>query len=138
MEEDRMGTHALHFEDGVLEFNQDVEWITSDLPEPDPNWKGADSNGHEHHAVVEAEHVTYPTLKLAAGEPYWCPDCRDEHTDTWSDRGPARRHGRAVVAARADRFARRRPQGQRPPGAQDAHRSPAGRAVPVRHRRGDL
>ena len=78
-----MATHELHFEDGVLEFNQDVEWITSDLPEPDPNWKGADSNGHEHHAVVEAEHVTYPTLKLAAGEPYWCPDCRDEHTDTW-------------------------------------------------------
>ncbi|MFF8299618.1 hypothetical protein ACF07M_30220 [Streptomyces globisporus] len=78
-----MATHELHFEDGVLEFNQDVEWITSDLPEPDPNWRGTDSNGHEHHAVEESDRVVYPTLTLVAGEPYWCQDCQDEHTDTW-------------------------------------------------------
>jgi hypothetical protein len=78
-----MATHELHFEDGVLEFEQDIEWITSDFPEADPNWRGTDSNGHEHHAVEDSKRVTYPTLTLAAGEPYWCQDCQDEHTDTW-------------------------------------------------------
>jgi hypothetical protein len=79
-----MATHEFLLEDGVLAFENDVEWIYSDFPEPDPNWRGEDSNGHEHHAASSDRGlVTYPTLKQVAGEPYWCSDCQDEHVDTW-------------------------------------------------------
>ncbi|MFI8872523.1 hypothetical protein [Streptomyces sp. NPDC055243] len=76
-----MATHTVLLEDGELEFENDVEWIYSDLPEPDPNWRGSDSNGHEHHYAEGPDR--YPTLKQVAGEPYWCDSCEDEHVDTW-------------------------------------------------------
>lgn len=76
-----MATNTFLMEDGELEFEDGGQWITSDFPEPDPNWKGADSNGHEHY-YSEGPH-RYPTLKQVAGDPYWCVDCRDEHVDTW-------------------------------------------------------
>jgi DNA-directed RNA polymerase subunit RPC12/RpoP len=79
-----MATHELHLEDGVLSFENDIQWIESDLPESDPNWQGADSNGHEHRAMKsDTGRVAYPTLKQVTGEPYWCPDCGDEHADMW-------------------------------------------------------
>ncbi|MFG6300509.1 hypothetical protein [Streptomyces rochei] len=79
-----MATHELLLEGGTLEFENDGEWVTSNLPEPDPQWRGADSNGHEHYAAQADEGpVTYPTLTQVAGEPYWCSDCQDEHVDTW-------------------------------------------------------
>ncbi|WP_432130682.1 hypothetical protein [Streptomyces tendae] len=79
-----MATHELLLEDGTLEFESDGEWVRSDLPEPDPAWRGTDSNGHEHYAAqADGGPVTYPTLLQVAGEPYWCVDCQDEHVDTW-------------------------------------------------------
>lgn len=68
----------------VLEFEREGEWVHSDLPQPDPEWRAADSNGHEHYASkTERGVVTYPTLKNVAGEPYWCADCEDDHQDEW-------------------------------------------------------
>lgn len=79
-----MATHELLLEDGVLEFQDEGEWARFDLPQPDPEWRGVDSNGHEHYAVKSGRRrTTYPTLEEAVGEPYWCDDCRDEHQDTW-------------------------------------------------------
>lgn len=76
-----MATHTLTLPDGELEFENEGNWVYSNLPEPDPNWRGADSNGHEHYYAEGANR--YPTLKVVAGEPYWCDDCEEEHTDTW-------------------------------------------------------
>jgi hypothetical protein len=79
-----MATHEILMQGGVLEFEDNGEWISSDLPQPDPNWRAADSNGHEHAATTTGSgRVTYPTLEAVVGEPYWCEDCRDEHQDTW-------------------------------------------------------
>ncbi|MFF0588369.1 hypothetical protein ACFYWD_20630 [Streptomyces sp. NPDC003781] len=81
-----MATHELLLEGGTLEFENDGEWVVSDLPERDPEWRGRDSNGHEHYAAQSGEGpVTYPTLAEVAGEPYWCVDCQDEHVDTWME-----------------------------------------------------
>jgi hypothetical protein len=75
-------TMSIALEEGaVLEFEQDGRWITNDSPQPDPNWRGVDSNGHEHYYAAGDDR--YPTLVLVAGEPYYCPDCNDEHQDTW-------------------------------------------------------
>lgn len=76
-----MATHTLTLPDGELEFESGGEWVRSSLPEPDPNWRGADSNGHEHYYAPGPDR--YPTLKQVAGEPYWCDSCEDEHVDTW-------------------------------------------------------
>lgn len=65
----------------VLEVEHDGQWITSELPQPDPAWQAVDSNGHEHYWQEGPDR--YPTLRVVEGEPYWCPDCRDEHTDSW-------------------------------------------------------
>jgi len=79
-----MATHELLLEGGTLEFENDGEWVTPTLPEPDPAWRDVDSNGHEHYAAQANEgSVTYPTLVQVAGEPYWCVDCQDEHVDVW-------------------------------------------------------
>lgn len=79
-----MATQEFVLEDGTLEFENDGEWVVSDLPERDPKWRGRDSNGHKHYAAqADGGAVTYPTLSRVAGEPYWCADCQDEHVDTW-------------------------------------------------------
>lgn len=79
-----MATHELLLDGGTLEFENDGEWVRSNLPEPDPAWRGTDSKGHEHYAAqADGGSVTYPTLSRVAGEPYWCADCQDEHVDTW-------------------------------------------------------
>ncbi|WP_252104191.1 hypothetical protein [Streptomyces sp. STCH 565 A] len=81
-----MATREYVLEDGTLEFEGDGEWIASDRPERDPQWRGTDSSGHEHHAAqADGGPVTYPTLQEVAGEPYWCSDCRYEHVDTWME-----------------------------------------------------
>jgi hypothetical protein len=46
-----MATQEFVLQDGTLEFESDGEWVHSNLPEPDPTWRGTDSNGHEHHAA---------------------------------------------------------------------------------------
>lgn len=78
-----MDTHTMQIdEDNVLEFVNDGEWMHSGFPGPDPNWRGVDSNGHEHYYDADA-HGHYPTLRAMASEPYWCDSCEDEHVDTW-------------------------------------------------------
>lgn len=76
-----MTTRTLNLPEGELTFEQDGQWVTSDLPQPDPNWRATDSHGHEHHYADGSDR--YPTLTTVVGEPYWCDDCRDEHQDSW-------------------------------------------------------
>lgn len=76
-----MGTSTVQLPDGELEFVNDGEWVTSDLPQPDPKWSAVDSNGHEHRYTEGSDR--YPSLKSVAGELYWCEDCQDEEFDTW-------------------------------------------------------
>ncbi|WP_440571596.1 hypothetical protein [Streptomyces sp. KR2] len=66
---------------GVLEVEHDGQWVYSSRPQPDPTWSATDSNGHEHSYSDGADH--YPSLRLEHGEPYWCAECNDEHTDSW-------------------------------------------------------
>lgn len=77
-----MGTHTMQLdEDTELEVQSDGQWVSSELPVPDPKWRGTDSNGHEHHYADGPDR--YPTLRKMESEPYWCDLCDDEHTDTW-------------------------------------------------------
>lgn len=45
---------------GTLSIDRNNQVVWSDLPEPDPRWRGTDSNGHFH---ARAKDGTYPTLK---------------------------------------------------------------------------
>ena len=59
-----------------LDINQPGEWIYTLHPYIDKKWRGTDPSGHEHSgaalkASTEARH----------SEPYWCPQCQDEHDD---------------------------------------------------------
>jgi hypothetical protein len=76
-------THIDH--DGhTLEISTEMIEVTSMGPEPNPGWKFTDGQGHEHDAQqAEEGHVLYPTLRLESGPASWCPDCRDDHTDSW-------------------------------------------------------
>ncbi|MEU8555934.1 hypothetical protein AB0C80_18360 [Streptomyces anthocyanicus] len=76
-----MNTMSTYLPEGVLVFENDGQWITSNLPQPDPSWRTTDSRGHGHAYADGPDR--YPTLVAVTGEPYWCDDCRDEHTDTW-------------------------------------------------------
>jgi len=78
-----MAVYTVQLPEGELEFENDGEWVYSNLPEPDPSWRGTDSNGHEHWYSEGANR--YPTLKQVAGDPYWCDDCEEEHVDTWME-----------------------------------------------------
>lgn len=64
-----------------LEVHNDGQWIRSELPEPDPNWRGTDSNGHEHYYADGTDR--YPTLREVSGEPFWCDTCEEEEVPTW-------------------------------------------------------
>lgn len=71
-----------NFSDLRIEVEQ-VE-VTSNLPQPDKNWRYTDQQGHEHYYSVEG-HVhssRYPTLREVVDRSYWCGDCEDEHEDT--------------------------------------------------------
>lgn len=58
--------------------------VSTALPRPDPNWTYTDHAGHEHaYTSHAADVILYRNLVLRTGEPYWCPDCQDEHTDSW-------------------------------------------------------
>ena len=63
---------------GTLRAETDRIDVTSSLPRPDPKWTYTDQQGHEHYR----EGNGYPTLVVVLEEPYWCPDCHDEHQ--WS------------------------------------------------------
>lgn len=65
----------------VLEVDREMIEYSTALPQLDPKWRGADSQGHEHAYADGADH--YPSLDLILGEPYWCEDCQDEHQDSW-------------------------------------------------------
>lgn len=45
--------------------------------EPDPEWSFTDPMGHEHRFYASE----LPTLKIVETDTYWCPDCREEHTE---------------------------------------------------------
>jgi hypothetical protein len=56
--------------------------IPPSLSEPDPHWRFTDAAGHAHEPTMEDGRVrSYGTLVSVESEPYWCEDCRDEHTD---------------------------------------------------------
>ncbi|MFF3928592.1 hypothetical protein [Streptomyces hirsutus] len=77
-----MNSISMQLSEGELSFESDGQWITSNLPQPDPKWKATDKQGHEHHYAEGPDR--YPTLTAVSGEPYWCDDCcDDEHRDTW-------------------------------------------------------
>jgi hypothetical protein len=65
--------------DGRMDLRAETERIdvTSALPRPDKKWTYTDRHGHEHRWDDG-----YPTLVVVTEEPYWCPDCHDEHTDS--------------------------------------------------------
>ena len=65
---------------GELRIEQDVIEV-SVMVEPDPDWRYTDQQGHKH-AYVPGEEDHYPTLVTVLEEPYWCPDCHDEHQDS--------------------------------------------------------
>ena len=64
-----------------LEIDREMVEVSTALPQPDPNWTYTDDAGHEH--AYGSRETPYPTLVERQGEPYWCPDCEDEHVDTW-------------------------------------------------------
>ncbi len=72
-------------DDRVLEIETERIEVSTNLPQPDPRWAYTDNALHHHRAEREAKNrrVRYPTLVRRESEPYWCDDCRDEHTDTW-------------------------------------------------------
>jgi hypothetical protein len=66
----------------VLDLAEEQETIT--VPTlgssvPDPTWRFVD--GHQHVHAFDSDART-PTLREVPGAPYWCEDCRDDHTDT--------------------------------------------------------
>jgi hypothetical protein len=63
---------------GVLRAEAEMIDVSSGLPRPDPEWTYTDHAGHDHHR----EGNGYPTLVVVTEEPYWCPDCHEEHTDS--------------------------------------------------------
>lgn len=74
----------MEFQGRTLEIEQDRISVSTALPQPDPNWTYTDQAGHQHeYGTSGAVTNRYPTLVLREGEPYWCSDCQDEHTDTW-------------------------------------------------------
>ncbi|WP_304452888.1 hypothetical protein [Nocardiopsis sp. YSL2] len=63
--------------EGELRIERDFVDVTV-AAEPDPNWVYTDQHGHEHrYHPGEGDH--YPTLVTVMDEPYWCPDCEEEH-----------------------------------------------------------
>lgn len=74
----------LHYEGRTLQIETERIKVATELPQPDPRWAYTDHAGH-HHAYGSGGPATerYPTLVLRESEPYWCPDCQDEHTDSW-------------------------------------------------------
>jgi len=74
----------LHHEGRTLEIETERIEVTTALPQPDPRWTYTDHAGHRHAYGADGPAPDrYPTLVLRESEPYWCPDCEDEHTDTW-------------------------------------------------------
>lgn len=62
---------------GELRFEREPIEITSSTPKPDEMWRYTDRAGHEHYWQGG-----YPTLRTVVEEPYWCPDCNEEHADS--------------------------------------------------------
>lgn len=50
--------------------------------DPDLTWDYTDEAGHYHWWVNEGDRPRTPTLIEVDDETYWCPDCRDDHTDS--------------------------------------------------------
>lgn len=61
-----------------LTIDREVIEVTSISSQPDPKWRFIDAAGHRHRYNTSKN--PYPTLRDIT-ETYWCPDCRDEHTD---------------------------------------------------------
>lgn len=59
-----------------LTIDREVIEVTSISSQPDTKWRFTDSTGHQHYY----RKGKYPTLRDIT-QTYWCPDCRDEHTD---------------------------------------------------------
>ncbi|MEU1135099.1 hypothetical protein ABZ383_35480 [Streptomyces sp. NPDC005900] len=64
-----------------LEVDREMVEVTTNLPQPDPEWSYTDRAGHAHAYGSDADR--YPTLVIRSGDPYWCDDCQDDHTDSW-------------------------------------------------------
>jgi hypothetical protein len=62
---------------GTLRIETEMIDVTSGLPRPDHAWTFTDAHDHDHRWDDG-----YPTLVVVTEEPYWCPDCEDEHTDS--------------------------------------------------------
>lgn len=70
---------------GELRAETEMIEVTSGLLRPDPKWAYTDHAGHEHYyrkGSRYGEGSGYPTLIVVTEEPYWCPDCHDEHTSS--------------------------------------------------------
>jgi hypothetical protein len=67
---------------GELRLEVDMIDVTSALPRPDPRWTYTDQAGHQHRYDKTAPGHYYPTQVVVTEEPYWCPDCHDEHSDS--------------------------------------------------------
>lgn len=70
-----MGSTRLRIDGHEIRMYREVIDVSSALPGPDPSWRYTDTAGHEH-----CYDDGYPTLELVTvSEPYWCPDCHEEH-----------------------------------------------------------
>lgn len=65
----------------VLKVTQQWIDVTSALPRANPAWTLTDAAGHQH--AYGTPDDLYPTLELKRGDPAWCDDCNEEHTDLW-------------------------------------------------------
>jgi hypothetical protein len=62
----------------TLEMRREAIEVTSNLPQPDPDWKFTDAAGHKHHHGTDPMD-RYPTLVWEHTGSHWCEDCRDDH-----------------------------------------------------------
>lgn len=74
-------TTVMEYQGRRLEIEVERIEVTTALPQPDPRWTYTDHAGHGH--AYGSKTQPYPTLVRRQSEPYWCPDCQDEHTDSW-------------------------------------------------------
>jgi hypothetical protein len=73
--------HIIRGPFGTLRLEQDVDWITTNLPQPDPNWRYTDRQGHEHY---RGKH-DWPTLNWIVDETWWDEDLQEEDsTGHWA------------------------------------------------------